>query len=270
MADEAIFQRTLVMVAHPDDEILGCGILLQRIPKPTVVFCTDGAPRCLQYWAEYGSREQYGEVRRQEARSALALAGIEDPVFLSEGEDGQQFVDQDLFLGIPKALCRILELIDIHHPTALLTHAYEGGHPDHDACSFVGHAAGQERGIPVWEFPLYHCNEAGEFRRQQFLVDDENELRLTPTEQELDRKRRMILLHASQKDMLAQFDPAIECFRPMPSYDYSAPPHGSTLNYEAWGWATTGKQLCAAFTAYTHKRSLLDGLAPTPHSSTAA
>jgi LmbE family N-acetylglucosaminyl deacetylase len=37
-------KRVLVVVAHPDDETGGCGVLLQRLHQATVVFCTDGAP----------------------------------------------------------------------------------------------------------------------------------------------------------------------------------------------------------------------------------
>jgi len=255
---QALLERPLIIVAHPDDESVGCGILLQRAREPQVVFCTDGAPRASQYWEAYGSRERYGEVRRQEARSALRMAGVENPIFLSEGKDGQCFVDQDLFLAVPNALHRIFDIVEDYAPTALLTHAYEGGHPDHDACAFLAYSAGKELGISVWEFPLYHRKPQGEFCVQQFLISDGSETRLSPTQQELERKQRMISQYNSQKNVLAQFDPAVECFRPMPAYDFSNAPHPGTLNYESWGWSMTGKQLCAAFCACSQKRSLLD------------
>jgi LmbE family N-acetylglucosaminyl deacetylase len=258
MPAEELAQRTLLLVAHPDDDVLGCGILLQRIQEPFIVFCTDGAPRACEYWARYGSRERYAEVRRQEARSALAAIGIQHAVFLPESKDGSHFVDQDLFLAIPRALPRLFALIETLRPTALLTHAYEGGHPDHDACCFLAHVAARQHGLPVWEFPLYHRNEAGEFRCQQFPLADETEVSLSATAQELAHKQHMMSLHASQKEVLQQFDPGLERFRPMAAYDFSLPPHPGTLNYEAWGWPMTGKQLCAAFNACTQKRSLLD------------
>jgi hypothetical protein len=38
------FRRPLIFVAHPDDETLACGGLLQRFPGALVVFATDGTP----------------------------------------------------------------------------------------------------------------------------------------------------------------------------------------------------------------------------------
>src|SRR3954464_14150939 len=36
--------RTLVIVAHPDDEAVACAALLQRMREAHVLFCTDGGP----------------------------------------------------------------------------------------------------------------------------------------------------------------------------------------------------------------------------------
>ena len=43
--------RTLVIVAHPDDETITCGGLLQRMRDPCVVFATDGAPEDAYFWS---------------------------------------------------------------------------------------------------------------------------------------------------------------------------------------------------------------------------
>ena len=64
---DVLLARTLVIVAHPDDEAAGCGVLLQRMREPVVLFATDGAPEDPYFWARYGSREAYGEMRREEA-----------------------------------------------------------------------------------------------------------------------------------------------------------------------------------------------------------
>ncbi|MFB3812617.1 MAG: hypothetical protein ACE14L_00785 [Terriglobales bacterium] len=52
--------RTLVLVAHPDDETGGCGGLLQRLCDPVVVFSTDGAPQDPYFWRRHGSPQNYG------------------------------------------------------------------------------------------------------------------------------------------------------------------------------------------------------------------
>ena len=78
----------LVLVAHPDDEVIGFGALMQRMKQAVVVFATDGAPRDQYFWQPHGSRHAYAEIRRQEAQQALAIAGAR-PVFLTDRvEDG--------------------------------------------------------------------------------------------------------------------------------------------------------------------------------------
>jgi len=53
--------KTVVIVAHPDEETLGCGALLPRLSDVSIVHVTDGAPRApddarrhgFGHWAEY-------------------------------------------------------------------------------------------------------------------------------------------------------------------------------------------------------------------------
>src|SRR4051812_27248634 len=130
--------RTLVLVAHPDDEAAACGALLQRISDPIVVFATDGAPRSNYFWKQYGSREEYARVRVQEAEQALAAVGVAHFHFLREDPP---IVDQELFLHLPAAYDALTRLLDAEMPEAILSHAYEGGHPDHDACCFLADVA---------------------------------------------------------------------------------------------------------------------------------
>jgi LmbE family N-acetylglucosaminyl deacetylase len=106
MADlSPVLGRTLALVAHPDDETVGCGALLQRIREPVVVFCTDGAPREESFWGQWGSRLQYVRMRQEEATTALSLAGVTEKTFLPEqAGESERFVDQELHRAIPDAL----------------------------------------------------------------------------------------------------------------------------------------------------------------------
>ena len=45
LAGRSDAMRVLVVVAHPDDEVLGCGALLARLSTIRVIHVTDGAPR---------------------------------------------------------------------------------------------------------------------------------------------------------------------------------------------------------------------------------
>ena len=240
--------KTLVIVAHPDDEIVGCGALLQRMREPLVLFATDGAPRQQFFWEKFGSRETYAQIRRDEARAALAEIGVDRFEFLPPADNpGQLFLDQDLFLHIPRALEAISEIVTHVQPEALLTLAYEGGHPDHDTCAFLTWWIAREHVLPVWEMPLYHRSSAGALVPQEFIVPEGDEVLFDATLVEVHRKRKAIEAYASQNDTLGMFNPAIERFRPQASYNFRRPPHPGILNYESWQWPVTGSQLVQAF-----------------------
>ncbi len=70
--------RWLVVVAHPDDEVLGCGALLSRLADVEVVHVTDGAPRDGDDARRHGfdTPADYAAARWREARAALDLAGV--------------------------------------------------------------------------------------------------------------------------------------------------------------------------------------------------
>jgi LmbE family N-acetylglucosaminyl deacetylase len=245
---DLLLGRTLVLVAHADDESVGCGALLQRMAEPIVVIATDGAPRDEFFWAQSGSRLRYARLRAEEAHTALALAGVNEVVWLPDASGGQEcFVDQELYRAIREAVEQLAAVIRRYRPAALLTSAYEGGHPDHDVCSFLAAVLGRRHQLPVWEFPLYHRMQADRpiFQRFLFPAGPETEVAATPAELEI--KRQMLVAYASQHPFLLEFDPSRERFRQQAICDYSQPPHSGLLNYEAWQWPIKGSELCAEF-----------------------
>ena len=246
--------KTLVLIAHPDDEAVGCGALLQRMKEPVVVFATDGAPRDPYFWEKTGSREAYAELRRREARASLSLAGLRHIEFLQAGEGW--FTDQELFRCLAPAFESLSALVRRYSPQALLTLAYEGGHPDHDSCSFLTSVLARSLFLPVWEMPLYFRRTDGETLCQQFRVLNGTEVALHPTEEEQKTKREMLATYASQGEVLKQFSAATEWFRPQAAYDYSQPPHTGVLNYEAWGWPIKGSEVSAAFVNFLQSAEL--------------
>src|ERR1700760_3803120 len=95
--------RTLVLVAHPDDESITCGALLQRMRQPLVVFATDGGPQDEYFWGKYSSRDNYVALRRREAEAALQAVGVRELHWLADAE-GRLFTDQHLFRHLPDAM----------------------------------------------------------------------------------------------------------------------------------------------------------------------
>src|SRR3954468_23574573 len=127
----SLLENTLVVVAHPDDEAIGCGCLMQRMTRVRVAFATDGAPLDPQFWSKYQSREHYASVRKLEACDALAYVDADEVAFLAD-DMGTAFPDQELFRHLEEAASSLRRTIERTSPRALLTSAYEGGHPDHD------------------------------------------------------------------------------------------------------------------------------------------
>jgi LmbE family N-acetylglucosaminyl deacetylase len=245
-----LLSRTLVLVAHPDDECIAFGALLQRIQEPLVVFATNGSPADPYFWRKYGSREAYAELRRQEALDSMRVAGVKDVLFLADMPGGQTLVDQELFRNLRPAYELLADIVARRMTTAMLTLAYEGGHPDHDSCSLLAAQLAHLASLPCWEAPLYHRNADGSGTFQAFLGPDDQVMDVRPTDLEQQRKREMCLAYVSQGDFLQRFDVAREIVRPQIQYDYTRPPHEGKTNYEVWQWSMTAEDVSNAFTAF--------------------
>ncbi|HXS77965.1 MAG TPA: PIG-L family deacetylase [Terracidiphilus sp.] len=246
--------RTLVIVAHPDDEAVACAALLQRMREPHVLFCTDGGPLDPWFWNRYGSREAYSLLRRKEARRALEIVGVSHVEFLKTRSAGP-IVDQQLFQHLPEAIDAISDFVSRLRPETLLTMSYEGSHPDHDSCNFITSVIARELSLAAWEMPIEPLFKKIERKWQSLLLPAQPAVSLRPTPNEIARKKRALEAYASQGDLTGIAD-ATETFRPLPAYDYTRRPHQDVLNYESWQWSMTGDQVCSAFELYsnTHRR----------------
>src|SRR6266700_2064393 len=85
---EQLLRSTLVLVAHPDDESLGCGILLQRMARVGVVLCTAGTPPAARNWNAGIIRPWKTYRRLAEFRAATRIAGVR-PVWIMTGIQDQ-------------------------------------------------------------------------------------------------------------------------------------------------------------------------------------
>jgi len=245
-----------MLVAHPDDEVIAFAGLMQRMKKAIVVFATDGAPRDPYFWKDHGSRDNYAEIRRQEAQAALEIVGAQ-PVFLSDQvKDG--ITDQELFQRLPDAVKAFEQVLDRIAPNSLLTLAYEGGHPDHDACSFIAAWVARQRKLPAWESPLYHRNPDGSGVAQVFPRQTGQEIHYKVEAGALRKKLEMFHTYKSQKLVLDGFRPEMEQFRPMADYNFTQPPLPWKLNYELWQWPMTGEEVSKAFASYLKGRLVIE------------
>src|SRR5437588_7217389 len=251
-----LLDRTLVIVAHPDDETIACGGLMQFMREPCVVFATDGAPADEYWWKKHGTRADYASLRQREARSALRAVGVERVCFLGDCErEPHEFSDQRLYLVLDRAYDEILAFAGEFKPDALLTLAYEGGHPDHDSAAFLASRAGIALGCPVYEAPLYHRVE-GQSHHQDWTCPAGESAELPVKDEVLARKKAMLAQYRSQFTTLSEgFRPEVERFRVQAHYDWSQPPHPGRLNYEAWGWSISASDVCEAFRQFDERHA---------------
>lgn len=220
-------EDVLVIVAHPDDETIGCGAQFVRLKGVSVIVVTDGAPRDgMDTDAKKVAARQYATVRRRELAEALAIPGIPE-----EAVCCLDVPDQEAAQRLAEIIRRLAEILRFRKTRLVLTHAYEGGHPDHDSTSFAVHAATELAGrtgltVAVVEMPFYFDGPSGLVVQQFTPVDGLLEVAIRLTEAEQAVKRKMFAAHRTQRNVLALFATDIERFRDAPAYDFTKAPFG--------------------------------------------
>ena len=240
--------RILLLAAHPDDETIGASAILGRVPGTTVVYLTDGAPSDPQFRSPHvsGSRDLYACVRAEEAASALSFVDVppERMLFLSG-------VDQEAIFRVAELLEEFLPIIREFKPSTIITHPYEGGHPDHDTAALVARLSTQivrqnSEAPEILEMTSYHSVDgnrvAGKFLSSSLISADprESEIQIALSPEERTRKARMLGCYVSQWHVLSDFPLEPEHLRRAPAYDFTRPPHEGQLWYESLRWPLTG------------------------------
>jgi LmbE family N-acetylglucosaminyl deacetylase len=239
---EAEGLRIAVVAAHPDDEALFAATLMRRAGELVLIHLTDGAPADGEEAARAGfvTPEAYATARRMELDRALDALGVRPRARLAYG-----LTDQETIFGLPELVERLAR--DLEGCDAVVTHAYEGGHPDHDAAAAaVQIAASAAR----FEFAGYHAR-GGALRTGRFHPSPFAPERIVQTS-DADRRARAAALgcYVSQAEPLARLAFAPERVRLAPTYDLRAsPPTGEAL-YDRWGLSLTSADWRAVLALY--------------------
>jgi LmbE family N-acetylglucosaminyl deacetylase len=255
----------LVVVAHPDDETLGAANWLRRHGDLDrhILHVTDGGPRDMHGAHGFATRESYAAARRTELLEAMRRLEI------PESSCHQcPYPDKESYLHLPALVLHVASWIERLQPSVVLTHAYEGGHPDHDAAAFAVAMVRRRRGgFRHLEFPLYHAGPDGEMITGTFLDTSQGrEEESALSRQEREWKADLLACFRTQSDMLSRFTLAHEPMRDSLEYDFTRSPHVGLPLYERLGWGVTG----AEWRQHAFRAERYFGYAPAPQSETVA
>jgi LmbE family N-acetylglucosaminyl deacetylase len=242
-ACETLAAPVVAVVAHPDDETIGMGSRLATMANLTLVYATDGSPPNMVRARSLGfeSAETYSRARFDELVKALHLLGIKPSRQVAFGfSDGQ-------------AIFHLTSLIDeveasIAGCAAVVTHAYEGGHPDHDACALAVQVACRRilassgTAPQRLEFAGYH-SRGGTLAVNCFWPDarcEERVVSLSWRERRL--KAKAMREFRTQSFIMTEFPPRFESYREAPSYDFFAAPPPGEWFYDRHDWPMKGRK----------------------------
>ncbi len=231
---DPIVERVVVVVAHPDDETLWAGALLGRLDDGLLIHLTDGAPAdgVDAHRLGFASRDAYAAARAAELNTALAALSFRG------ARKGYGLVDQAAVIALDTLIERLTE--DFAGAAAVVTHPYEGGHPDHDAAALAVRRAADRVGAAVVEFACYHKREGNRVFGAFWPSSAERARLLSPVESA--GIETALRAHASQSHVFADWRPSHERWRAAPIYDFTAPPPPDEALYDDYGWAMTTRR----------------------------
>lgn len=187
-------KNVLVLAPHPDDDIIGCGGTLnmyrQNGATITVVYMTDGRKGKPAY--DYDEDTLVSE-RREEARKAAAIIGIDKLLFLDNR-------DSELS-ATPKTILRISDILSEVKPEAVFLPFLLDNHMDHKATNDIFVMASREYnsnilcyGYEIWT-PITTPN---------YIVD---------ITEDIETKKRALAQHRSQLILCPLIDASLSLSR---------------------------------------------------------
>jgi LmbE family N-acetylglucosaminyl deacetylase len=224
-------RRILVLIPHPDDEVVGCcaaiGRARQQGAEVLGAYLTTGVPAAAVLWPWQRNGHPARVARRlEEARRAAELLHMV-PLSFSE------IPTRELKSHISSTRDSVRRHIRFHGIDVLWAPAYEGGHQDHDVANFI--ASTLLNVARVWEFSEYNF-AGGKARSQEFVSPKGAEQRILLTPEEQVAKQKALALYESEKGNLTYVRTEQEVFRPLAAYSYSRPPHSGKLFYQRFQW----------------------------------
>ncbi len=225
--------RILLLVPHPDDEVVAAAATIQRAlnagAKIYALYLTHGCVSQETMWP--WKRDSYARVvqrRLAESDRAAAYLGLTP---LGWPRRPARHLWRDIYAVFDE----IREAIQTYAIDQIWVPAYEGGNADHDALNACAYRLAMSDGIDVLEFAEYNF-AGGKCNSQSFPFTTGDEQIVELTIQERVFKRRALEIYQSEQQNLGYVETLQECFRPLAAYDYSQPAHNGTLWYARFQW----------------------------------
>jgi hypothetical protein len=224
-------KRILILIPHPDDEVVGCAAAIARARSMGArvfgVYLSHGYLSRDMLWPfQRGSYDKRVAMRLEEAEHAAEFLSL-----TIVGKNTRRAA-RDIWRELPEVREEVLAAMGACAPDVVWTPAYEGGNPDHDGMNAL---ASTLPNVPVFEFSEY--NLAGGYAHSNAFLDlrgGEVVHALKPEERRM--KREALGIYKSEKGNVGGLKLNEEQFRPLPRYDYSKRPHAGKLWYERFQW----------------------------------
>jgi LmbE family N-acetylglucosaminyl deacetylase len=250
-------KRILILIPHPDDEVVGCAAAIARAraqgSRVFGAFLSHGFLPKGDLWP--WQRKGYGKrvaLRMKEAQSAADFLGI---TVVGKNEERAA---REIWRNLKQVHEDVQSAIQHCAPDRIWVPAFEGGNPDHDALNAL---ASTVKGTPVFEFAEYNLAD-GKVNPNQLLGRHGGEIVHRLKAEEITMKREALSLYASEAGNLSGMACKEEQFRPLPRHDYSKRPHAGKLWYERFQWVpfkhprvdyTKAEEVSAAILAFLGK-----------------
>lgn len=252
---EAIDEPIAIVAAHPDDETVSLGSRLGKLNQLRLIHLTDGAPRdgADARRAGFAGWQDYAAARAAELARALECLGADHADRIR-----YDIADQQAVFALEEIVERLAA--DLAGMAAVVSHAFEHGHPDHDAAALAVSLACARLAEPPrrYEFAGYYLSGdsviVGRFRPHPAAPATA----LSFDTAACRRKIAAIDCFRSQAELLNRFPVAPEYIRPAPAYDFAEPIEAGSALYDRWNWRINSRRWSLAAADALDAASALD------------
>ena len=220
----------LFIIPHPDDEIVGASVIIQKILKKKNLFfffVTNGVISQKQQW--FWERKGYEKKilkRNKEMKSAIDQLNVKK-FYL------QNIPTRSLKCNIEKTYEKILKIGELHKIDTIFCPAYEGGHQDHDVANFI--CSRLKDYFDIYEFAEYSFFKK-KINSNKFIKPEKKDIIIELTDEDKKIKRKMLNIYLSESNNLNYISLNQESYRKLINYDYLKPPHQGTLFYRRFSF----------------------------------